>query len=162
MLDRLFPREIDNAYRGPKVALWILGFLAASKITMGLNSVVNGVYVLTSADGVPLESYPAAAAQTIVAIFALWGWALFLFALLAVLVLVRYRSMTPLAYALLLAEHLGRKAILQFLPIVRSDTAPAWWVNAVLLALMVVGLVLSLWRRGAPGGATAAQGLTPP
>ncbi|MHB0970856.1 MAG: hypothetical protein ACYC7A_14865 [Thermoanaerobaculia bacterium] len=155
MLDRLFPRVIDNAYRGPKAALWILGFLAASKITMALNSVANGVYVLTSADGVPLATYPPAAAQTIVALFALWGWSLFLFALFAVIVLVRYRSATALAFAVLLAEHVGRKVIMQFLPIVRSYTAAAWWVNAVLLALMVIGLGLSLWP--VRGGETSTR-----
>lgn len=146
-LDRLFPRVIDHDYRGPKAASWILGFLAAVKMAMGLNSVLNGERVLTTADGVPLSAYPAAASQTIVALFALWGWALCLFALLAFATLVRYRSMTTLAFALLLVEHLGRKAILQFLPIARSDAAPASWINTLLLAVTIGGLALSLWRR---------------
>jgi len=149
MLERLLPRVIDNSYRGPKTALWLLGLLAFVKLAMGLNSIFNGVFVLSSADGVPLATYPSAAAQTIVAIFALWALGQVVLALLAVLALVRYRRMTPLLFALLLAEHLGRKLILQFLPIIRSDAAPASAINAALLAAMVVGLLLSLWQRTA-------------
>ena len=156
MLDHLFPRTIDHAYRGQKAALWLLGIVALMKMTMGFNTVVNGQYVLRSADGVPLDSYSAAAAQTIVAAFALWGWGLLLFAMIAILALLRYRSMTPFVFLLLLTEHLGRKVILQFIPVVRSVTVPATWINTALLALMVVGLVLSLWQRhGAPRDADA-------
>lgn len=147
MLDRLLPRVIDNSYRGPKSALWLLGFLAFIKLAMGLNSVFNGAEVLSSADGVPLATYPPDSAQTIVAIFALWALGQILLGLVTVLALVRYRRMAPLVFALFLAEHLGRKLILQFLPIVRSDAAPASAINAALLVLMVIGLLLSLWQR---------------
>lgn len=148
VIDRLLPPHLDNAYGGPRPALWLLGFLAAIKAAMGVNSILNGDSVLTTADGVPLRSYPAEAAQTIVAVFALWALAQLLFALLAVLALVRYRSMTPIVFALFLLEHLARKLVLQFLPIVRSGAAPASAINLALLALMVCGLLLSLWRRG--------------
>jgi hypothetical protein len=146
MLDRLLPPLIDNSYGGPKPALWLLGFLAAIKAVMSLNSIFNGYAVLTSADGVPLPSYPAEAAQTIVTVFALWAVGQLLFALLAILALVRYRSMTSLLFGLFLIEHLGRKVVLQFLPITRSGAAPASVINLVLLAVMAGGLLLSLRR----------------
>jgi hypothetical protein len=146
ILDRLLPPRIDNSYGGPKAALWLLGFLAAIKTLMSLNSIFNGYSVLTSADGVPLPSYPAEAAQTIVAVFALWAVGHLLFALLAMLALLRYRSMTPLLFGLFLIEHLGRKLVLQFLPIIRSGGAPASAINLVLLAVMAGGLLLSLRR----------------
>jgi hypothetical protein len=66
--------------------------------------------------------------------------------LLCILVLVRYRSMVPLMLALLLLEHLSRKLILQFLPIVRTGTPPGFLINFMLLALMIAGLALSLLR----------------
>jgi hypothetical protein len=150
MIDRLLPRTLDNSYSGSKAALWLLGIIAALEMAMGLNCIVNGRSVLSSADGVPLGTYPADAAQTAVALFAIWAWGLLLFALLAVLALVRYRSMAPLLFALFLLEHAGRKLILQNIPMVRSDNAPASWINAALLSLMVLGFFLSLWRRGLP------------
>jgi hypothetical protein len=56
--------------------------------------------------------------------------------------------MVPFMFAFLLLEHLGRKLILQILPIVRTGTSPGFAVNLVLLAVMIVGLTLSLWSRG--------------
>jgi hypothetical protein len=47
-------------------------------------------------------------------------------------------------FALLLLEHLGRTLILQVLPMPRTGTPPASTINLVLLALMVIGLALSM------------------
>jgi hypothetical protein len=68
--------------------------------------------------------------------------------LLGILVLARYRGMVPLMFALFLVEHVSRKLILQFHPIVRAGNPPASAINLVLLALTMVGLALSLWSRG--------------
>ena len=81
-----------------------------------------------------------------VSIFALLGLAAFVICLLCILVLVRYRSMVPVMFALLLLQSLGGRLILRFLPIVRTGTPPGFYVNLVLLALMIIGLALSLWH----------------
>jgi hypothetical protein len=47
-------------------------------------------------------------------------------------------------FSLLLLEHLGRKLILFFMPIARTGTPPGLLINLALVALMIVGLVLSL------------------
>ena len=64
--------------------------------------------------------------------------------------LSRTPSGVPLAFALLLLEHLGRKLIFHFLPIVTIGRPPGSIVNLVLLALEIAGLALSLWRRDGP------------
>ena len=148
MFSQLLPRTIDNTFRGHKLALWLFGLLLFMKFAMSLNSIFNGYSVATSADGIPLDTYPSAAAGAIVSLFALLGLAHFMICLLCILVLVRYRSMIPFMYALLLVEHLSRKLILQFIPIVRVGTPPAFAVNLALLALMIAGLTLSLRTRG--------------
>lgn len=68
--------------------------------------------------------------------------------LLCVLVLVRYRSAIPFMFALLALEFLAAQLILHFIPLVRTGTPPASFVNRILFALMIVGLVLSLWNQG--------------
>ena len=83
-------------------------------------------------------------------LFAIWGLSQLIICLLCILVLVRYRSMIPFMFALLLLEHLSRKLILQVMPIVHGGTAPGFFVNLVLLALMIVGLALSLRNRVKP------------
>jgi hypothetical protein len=51
-------------------------------------------------------------------------------------------------FALLLLQHLSRSLIHLLLPIVRTGTPPGFYINLILLALMVVGLALSLRTKG--------------
>jgi hypothetical protein len=50
-------------------------------------------------------------------------------------------------FAILMIQHVGRKLIQLAIPLIRVGTAPAATLNVVLLALMVIGLALSLWPR---------------
>ncbi|HWO87972.1 MAG TPA: hypothetical protein VNL98_02360 [Gemmatimonadales bacterium] len=153
MFSLLLPQRIDNTYRGYKLGLWLFAVVVLMKVAMSLNSVFNGYSVATSADGIPLDTFPSGAARTVVALFALLGLSHFIFALLGVLALVRYRSMIPIMLTLLLLQQLSKKLILQFVPIVRTGTPPGFYVNLVLLAAIIVGLALSL-RSQATGSAT--------
>lgn len=144
MLNQLFPRSFDNSYRGHRVGLWLFALLVVMKTIISMNSIINGDVVASSADGIPLDTYPSAAAQTIVALFGLLGLSRLMTALLSIVVLIRYRSMVPLLFVLLLVEHLGGKLILRWSPIVRTGTPPAPVIHLVLLTLMIAGLVLSL------------------
>jgi hypothetical protein len=67
--------------------------------------------------------------------------------MLCILVLFRYRAMVPFMFALLLLEHLGRKLILFVMPIARTESPPGVLINLALVAVMIVGLVLSLRTR---------------
>src|SRR5436190_12188601 len=69
--ERLFPRKIDNSYAGSKIALWVFAFVIIIRAIQSVMIILNGYSIAQSADGIPLGTYPAAAAQTIVAIFAL-------------------------------------------------------------------------------------------
>ena len=143
MFTLLFPERVDNTYRGYKLALWFFALVVLLKGGMSVNSIFNGYFVASSADGIPLDTFKAADAQTVVSLFAIWGLAQLVICLLCVLVVVRYR-MIPFMFALLLLEGLSRRLILHVLPIARTWRPPGFSVNLVLLALMIVGLVLSL------------------
>jgi hypothetical protein len=147
MFADILPTFIDNTYRGSRLALWFLGFLVFIKTAIGVNSIVNGAAVMTGADGVALNTFPAAAAQNLIALWALLGLAHIVMAILGVIVLLRYRGMAPLMFALLLLQHAGGRLVGYFHPIVRTGAPPAAAINLVLLTLMTVGLALSLWRR---------------
>lgn len=64
--------------------------------------------------------------------------------LVCVLVLVRYRTMIPAMFAVLLVHQLSRHVVFHFLPFARTGTPPGPAMNLALLAVMIVGLVLSL------------------
>ena len=164
MLARIFPRQADNAsYRGHWLAIWVLAPIVLLRFLMGFNSVFYTRLIATSADGIPLDSYDAAAAQVVIALFALLGLYLLLFALLGLVVLIRYRAMIPLMYLLLLLQQLGSRALAFAHPIGGATSPAASAIVIGILALTVIGLVLSLQSKAAAparakGGVTSAQG----
>jgi hypothetical protein len=144
MFDPLLPRQIDNTYRGHRLALWLFAALVLLKGAIGVGTIFNGRSAATSADGIPLDTFTPAGEQAFVALFAAWGLSQLMLNLMGLLVLVRYRAMIPFMFALLLLEHLGRKLIFVVMPIARTGDAPGGFINLALVAVMIVGLVLSL------------------
>jgi hypothetical protein len=144
MFGRFLPQRIDNSYRGHKLALWLFAVVVFMKTSIGLGTIFNGRNAAITADGIPLDTFTPAGAEAFVSVFAIWGLAQLTIGLLCILVLVRYRAMVPFMFALLLLEHLGRKLILFVMPIARTGTPPGFLINLALVALMIVGLVLSL------------------
>ena len=150
MFNQHLPQRIDSTYRGHRLALWLFALVVSVRILQSLLAIFNGRSVVSSADGIPLDTYTPAGAQTVVALFALVGFSRLIVSLLCVLVLVRYRSGVPFMFALLVLDHVAKHLILQFVPIVRTGTPPGPFVNLALFALMIVGLALSLWKQGNP------------
>ncbi|HZA55841.1 MAG TPA: hypothetical protein VE616_16445, partial [Candidatus Udaeobacter sp.] len=107
MLDRIFPQQFDNNYRGHKLALWLFALLVLMKLGISLSSILDTYNVVRSADGIPIDTFTSGGAEAVVSVTTLLGLSHFLLASLGVLALVRYRAMIPLMYVLLLAEYLG-------------------------------------------------------
>jgi len=148
MLDKLLPKRLDNQYRGNKLALWLFGLVVAMKSTQSLAIILRGYSTARDADGIPLDSYTPEIAQTVVAVFAQGSlWRLF-FCFLCVLVLLRYRSAVPFMFGLLALNYLAAQLLLRFVPLHRVGTPLGPLVNLMLFAIMLLGLGLSLWRRG--------------
>ena len=147
MLNQLLPPRLDNTYRGRKLALWLFGIVVLIRSIQSVMIIVNGYSIARSADGIPLDTYPAAAAQTILALFAISSLNRLFISLVCVVVLVRYRSAIPSMFALLALTYLAGEIILRFIPIVRVGTPPGPIVNFIMFALMIAGLALSLWKR---------------
>jgi hypothetical protein len=149
MLDRILPQRIDNTYRGHPSALWLFLTVVIAKTAIALGTIFNGRAAAQSADGIPLDSFGAGAAAAVVALFAIWGLSQLVFSVIGVLALTRYRAMIPLMFVLFLLEHLARRLMLLAKPIARTGTPPGLYINVAILAVMIVGLALSLRRRAA-------------
>jgi len=149
-LDALLPQRLDNEYRGSKAALWLFGLVVAMKGVQSLAIIFNGHTTARDADGIPLDSFTPTIAQTVVAVFAQGSlWRLF-FCLLCGLVLVRYRRAVPLMFALLALNYVAAQLVFVFVPLPRVGAPLGPLINLVLFVVMLVGLGLSLWRRGEP------------
>lgn len=146
-LTALLPRLADNTYYGHRLALWLFGLLLLMRSAMALNSIFNGRSVASTADGIPLDSFTPAGAQTVVALFALFGLARLMLTLVGLVVLLRYRSLVPFLFALFLLEQLSRYLIVRWIPIPRTGTPPGSAINLGILVVILLGLGLSLWSQ---------------
>lgn len=148
MIERLFPRQVDNRCTSGRIALWLLGLIVAMKALMGGNSILNSAEVARGADGIPLDSFGPEAAREVVLLFQIVGLGQLVLAVIGALAIVRYRAMVPLLFLLFLVEHIGRRLIVFANAVEPSRTfAPGFYVNMGLLALLLIGLALSLWPR---------------
>src|SRR5437762_5948267 len=150
MLSSLFPRQIDNNYRGHWLAVWILGLVLAGRFAIGINGTVNTRFVAVSADGIPLDNYGAGAAETVIALFALTALLNPVLGFLGIAVLIRWRAMIPFTYLLLLLQSNAGRIVLYLHPIERSSMSAMQIGSVFLLGLLTltgIGFVLSLLGR---------------
>ena len=147
MIERLFPQRLDNNYEGRNLALWIFAVIVLLRSVQSVMIIFNGYNTARNADGIPLETYPPDATQTILALFAVFSLSRLLISLICLIVLVRYRRAIPLMFMVLGLLYLGGQLIYRFIPIVRVGSPPGVIVNLISFVLIVFGLALSLWKR---------------
>ncbi len=143
----ILPHQMDNTYKGQKLALWLFGFVMLIKITQSIVILINGGSVVKGADGIPLDSFSPDAARTIVSLFALTSLYRIIICLLGVIALIRYRSIITFMFAVLAIEYLARQLIFYFYPLGSVGSPPGPMVNLVLFLISIVGFALSLWNR---------------
>ena len=145
LLERLFPKQADNRFDGHRAALWLLGLLIALKLVMSLNSIFNTAAVAGGADGIALDSFGPAAAREVLTLFALTALGQLAIATVALGALVRWRTLIPFLYLVMIGEQLARRALVQVHDVERTaSSAVGWYVTYGMLALLMLGLVLSL------------------
>jgi hypothetical protein len=152
MLSRIFPRSFDNRYRGHWLAIPILAIAAGMKGAQGVASMVDTTNILTGPDAIPLLSYSAGAQETMVLLAILLGFQVAFVPLICVISLIRYRTMMPLMYLLLLLAQLGNRVLVALFPIPRiahpefgfAGQSFGTWVNIGIFAVTLAGFSLSL------------------
>ncbi|MFN2565243.1 MAG: hypothetical protein ABR499_09575 [Gemmatimonadaceae bacterium] len=147
VLGRILPDRIDNRYRGHPLALWLFVPIALQKLAVSFTHLFKADGGAQSISTMPLDTYPASAAQNIVGLMARLGVEQLLLGLLLVLVLVRYRTMIPLMYVLLVAHYLASRGVALMKPLVVAGTSGSRTPALVVAVLSAVGLVLSLVGR---------------
>jgi hypothetical protein len=150
MLERIFPKQFDNTYRGHRLGLLLFVPIMALKAVQGFNSVVWTHKVMVSADGIPVDSFAPAAAGEATQMFALLGMYLLLLPLLGAVALIRYRAMIPFLLLMLIIVQLGARGVHLLHPTIAEAAGGAepmgFYVNLGILAVTVIAFVLSLVR----------------
>ena len=153
MLSLIFPKNLNNEYRGYKLAIWLLVLLLLFKTSISVNALDWNPYMTSSevfqrADRIPLDTFSENAGDTAVLLIAVWGVTHLVLNVLGFIAVVRYRAMIPLIYLLMAIDHIGRRLAVDAFPIVRvsegTDGSVDIPVTFILIALVLIGLGMSL------------------
>jgi len=94
-----------------------------------------------------------AGADGIIFAFALWGSSQLLFATIQLLVVIRYRSLVPFMWLMLILEVLLRQLVGMMRPVTFTHTPPGAIGNQLVLPLAALMLVWSVWSATRQKGA---------
>lgn len=141
---KLLPDSIDNRYRGRKLSQYAFLLITAATIVRSLIHVFAPDGGAQSIATIPLDSYPADAAAAVILMFSLWGLSQLLMGFVYLGVYVKYKSLIPAMYVLLIFEYAMRIVVGQMKPIVTAGTAPGSIGNWIMVPVCVILLILSL------------------
>ena len=145
MLEKLFPKNVKNVYRGHALAEWILAALTLLTLGRSLIHMFAEDGGAQSIASMPVDTFSGDAGNAVITIFALWGLSQLIIGMLYALVLWRYQSLIPLMYALFSFEYFMRLISSVYSPGLETvNTAPGAIGNILLLPLGQVMLAFSL------------------
>jgi hypothetical protein len=142
VLELILPARADNTLRGSQIPFYL--FILVASI-----GVVRSCIHIFSADGgagsIAGMNLAVTGANEVVFAFALWGAEQLIYALLQWIVILRYRSLIPLMWAIQFLETLGRILVGHLKPVTFAHTPPGAYQNYIYLVLSLLMLALSLW-----------------
>ncbi|HEY5782832.1 MAG TPA: hypothetical protein VIT66_13330 [Lysobacter sp.] len=148
MLSRILPARVDNRFRGHVLALWLFVPITLMRIAISLLHIFSADGGAQSVSKLTLDTYPASAAQNVIALMSRLGLEQLLLGLIALVVLLRYRALIPLMYLVIVAHYIAHQAIAGMKPLALAGTSGASTPAIVIAAASGVGLVLSLMGKG--------------
>jgi len=141
---KILPKIIDNQYKGKVIAKYVFLLLTIVTVARSLVHMFSPDGGAQSIATIPLDSYTSAGAASVIMIFSLWGLSQLLMGVVYGVVFLKYKSLIPFMYVLLIIEYIMRIVIGIMKPIVTTGTAPGGIGNYILVPLCIVMLVLSL------------------
>ena len=141
---KILPAQIDNHYRGLKISQYAFFLITAVTLVRSLTHVFAPDGGAQSIATIPLDSYSAEAASTVILMFSLWGLSQLLMGIVYLGVSLKYRSLIPAMYVLVIFEYAMRIVIGQMKPILTTGTAPGSIGSWIMVPVCAVLLALSL------------------
>lgn len=145
-MDILFPKIVDNHYKGHKIVLWILGFYVVKSF------LASGIHMFAADGGaqsigsITLDAFTQGGADSVITIFSLWGMEQFVIGIIVLVILWRYKSLIPFAWAIYSIEYLGRFFIPMLKPGFATDHVPPGAIlDYILVPLAILMFVISIY-----------------
>ena len=133
-------------YRGSRFSLWFLVFITALSTARSLVHIFTTDGGANSIAGIDVD---VEGGDNLIALFAQWGWEQLLLAMVAWLIITKYRFLVPLALLLQVLDWGGRWLVGEFKPLVVDTPPPGVVGNVIFLPLSAIALWFALPRKSA-------------
>jgi hypothetical protein len=141
IINRLFPKQVDNNFQGYKIAVVVFFILVLFTLVRSCIHIFAPDGGASSIAGI---STSVAGGSNIISLFALWGLSQLFMGIVYVVVFLRYRSLIPFMYLVILAEYSGRELIGVAKPLATSHIPPGAIGDYIIIPIAVIMLVLSM------------------
>jgi hypothetical protein len=143
VLSLFFPKQIDNKFRGYKIALYVFYVLTAVTLWRSQHHLFAADGGAQSIATIPLDKLSEMGATAVIGVFGLWGLSQLIIAFIYLIASLRYKSMIPMLYVLMLIEYLFRAFYFPTSkPIPTAGTAPGALINLPFIILTITMIVL--------------------
>ena len=151
----LLPEVADSKFKGNRIAYWVLWIYVFKSFFAGFVHMFALDGGAQSIGSVKLDSFTQGGADSVVTMFGLWGMEQFVIGLIVLVILWRYKSLIPLAWAIYAIEYSGRALSHVFTPgLVTEHTPPGVMVDTVLVPLAIAMLFFAIFTTKRDGFST--------
>lgn len=151
IINTVFPRTINNNYKGLKIALYFFYFLTLVTLWRSQHHLFAADGGAMSIASIPLDNFTSDGEMAVIGVFSLWGLSQLIIGFIYIAVALRYRTLVPFMYLLMFFEYIMRTIyISNFKPIPTLETAPGAIGNIILIIIVPILFTLSIIQRKTP------------
>ena len=144
MYNKLLPDVVNNDYKSHKIALWFFYLITVVTIVRSCIHIFKYDGGAQSIATIPLDKFINGGAEAVIFVFAYWGLSQLMIGLLQGIVAIKYKSLIPLMYLLLVLEYASRFGISMFKTIETTGQAPGGVMNYVMPFICLIMFFLSV------------------
>ena len=146
MIVKIFPKDINNDYKGYRIAAYIFMIYSIISITRSCIHFFSPDGGAGSIAHIDLSQ----GGKNIIFAFGLWGSSQLILAFIQLLVSIKYKSLLPFMYILLFLEYCFRALLGIMKPLVfkaGAGTPPGGYLDKIMIPLALIMLTLSLMTK---------------
>jgi hypothetical protein len=143
-MNKLILSPVNNDFRGYKIALYVFGLITIFTLVRSLIHILAPDGGAQSIAGIPLDTFGQSAESVVILMFALWGLSQLLLGIVYIVFFLKYKSLIPFMYVLIIVEYSLRIILGHLKPIETLSTPPGEIGNYILIPVSLVMLYLSL------------------
>ena len=145
IINKVFPKTIDNNYKGFKIALYVFYILTVVTLWRSQHHLFAADGGAQSIASIPLDTFTNNGEMAVIGIFSLWGLSQLIIGFIYLATALRYKSLIPFMYLLMFFEYLMRGFYIgNFKPIPTVDTALGAILNIILVIAVPILFILSV------------------